>query len=59
MRREILGAFEVAANEPDPEKRQALFTFMLVGCPTGVELAGRLPNWPTGRWPTISGFIYK
>jgi NADH dehydrogenase FAD-containing subunit len=55
VRYAILGAFEAAANEPDPEKRLALFTSVLVGGPTGVELAGRLPNWPTGRWSTISG----
>jgi NADH dehydrogenase FAD-containing subunit len=55
LRHAILGAFEVAENEPDPEKRLALFTFVLVGGPTGVELAGRLPNWPTGRWSMISG----
>ncbi len=31
IRRNILCAFEVAENEPDPEKRQALLTFVLVG----------------------------
>lgn len=43
IRRAILGAFEVAENEPDPEKRKALLTFVLVGGgPTGVELAGAI-----------------
>ena len=43
LRRQILGAFEVAENEPDPALRQALLTFVLVGGgPTGVELAGAI-----------------
>ena len=43
MRHAILGAFEAAENEPDPEKRQALLTFVLVGGgPPGVELAGAI-----------------
>ncbi len=43
LRQDILGAFEAAENEPDPEKRQALLTFVLVGGgPTGVELAGAI-----------------
>lgn len=43
LRRQILGAFEAAENEPDPEVRQALLTFVLVGGgPTGVELAGAI-----------------
>ncbi len=43
LRRQILGAFEMAENEPDPEGRQALLTFVLVGGgPTGVELAGAI-----------------
>ncbi len=52
VRHAILGAFEAAGNEPDPEKRQALLTFLLVGGgPTCVELAGRLPIAPTERAP--------
>lgn len=43
LRRKILLAFEAAEIESDPEKRQALLTFVLVGAgPTGVELAGAL-----------------
>jgi NADH:ubiquinone reductase (H+-translocating) len=43
MRRRILLAFEAAEREPDPEKRQAFLTFVIVGGgPTGVELAGAL-----------------
>lgn len=40
LRSKILQAFEAAEIEPDPEKRQALLTFVLMGAgPTGVELA--------------------
>ncbi|MEN9871469.1 MAG: hypothetical protein RLZZ171_2461, partial [Cyanobacteriota bacterium] len=43
MRRRIFTAFEAAEKEPDPEKRQALLTFVVVGGgPTGVELAGAI-----------------
>ena len=43
MRRRILLAFEAAEREPDPEKRRAWLTFVIVGAgPTGVELAGAL-----------------
>ncbi|HEY4033488.1 MAG TPA: NAD(P)/FAD-dependent oxidoreductase [Ktedonobacteraceae bacterium] len=43
IRRRILLAFESAELEPDPEKRQALLTFVLIGGgPTGVELAGAI-----------------
>ncbi len=43
MRRRILGAFEDAEKESDPQKRRALLTFVIVGGgPTGVELAGAL-----------------
>ncbi|MFL5656168.1 MAG: NAD(P)/FAD-dependent oxidoreductase, partial [Ktedonobacteraceae bacterium] len=43
IRRKILLAFEMAERETDPEKRQALFTFVLVGAgPTGVEMAGAI-----------------
>jgi NADH dehydrogenase len=39
----ILQAFEEAERESDPEKRQELLTFVLVGGgPTGVELAGAM-----------------
>ncbi|GAC1426618.1 MAG: NAD(P)/FAD-dependent oxidoreductase [Ktedonobacteraceae bacterium] len=43
IRRKILLAFERAERETDPEKRQALLTFVLVGAgPTGVEMAGAI-----------------
>jgi len=43
IRRKILLAFEMAEREKDPEKRQALLTFALVGAgPTGVEMAGAI-----------------
>lgn len=43
MRREIFMAFEKAEQEPDPQKRDALLNFVIVGGgPTGVELAGAL-----------------
>jgi NADH dehydrogenase len=43
IRRQIFLAFEAAEREPDPEKRRAWLTFVLVGAgPTGVELAGTL-----------------
>jgi NADH dehydrogenase len=43
IRRRILFGFEAAEREPDPEKRRALLTFVIVGGgPTGVELAGAL-----------------
>jgi NADH dehydrogenase len=43
IRRRILLAFEAAEREPDPDKRKAWLTFVVVGGgPTGVELAGAL-----------------
>lgn len=43
IRQEILMAFERAETEPDPEKRKAILTFVLVGGgPTGVEMAGAI-----------------
>ena len=43
IRRDILLAFEAAERETDPEKREALLTFVLVGAgPTGVEMAGAI-----------------
>jgi NADH:ubiquinone reductase (H+-translocating) len=43
IRRRIFLAFETAEREPDPEKRRAFMTFVIVGGgPTGVELAGTL-----------------
>ncbi|NER34725.1 MAG: NAD(P)/FAD-dependent oxidoreductase [Oscillatoria sp. SIO1A7] len=43
IRRRIFTAFEAAEKEPDPEKRRAWLTFVIVGGgPTGVELAGAI-----------------
>jgi NADH dehydrogenase len=43
MRRRLLCAYEQAEQEPDPARRQALMTFIVVGAgPTGVELAGAI-----------------
>ncbi len=43
IRHKILYAFEAAEREPDPEKRRAWLTFLIVGGgPTGVELAGAI-----------------
>lgn len=43
IRRRILLAFEAAEREPDPERRRAWLTFVIVGGgPTGVELAGAI-----------------
>ena len=43
MRHKILYAFEAAEREPDPDRRRAWLTFVIVGAgPTGVELAGAL-----------------
>ena len=43
LRNHILSMFEQAAVEPDPEKRRAQLTFVVVGGgPTGVELSGAL-----------------
>ncbi len=43
VRRKVLLAFEAAEVEPDPERQQALLTFVLVGAgPTGVEMAGAI-----------------
>jgi len=43
LRRRILGAFEAAEVEPDPDRRAAWLTFVIVGGgPTGVEMAGQI-----------------
>jgi NADH dehydrogenase len=43
VRRRIATAFEAAELEPDPERRAAWLTFVIVGAgPTGVELAGQI-----------------
>ena len=43
IRRRVLLAFEAAEREPDPARRRAWLTFVIVGGgPTGVELAGAL-----------------
>jgi NADH dehydrogenase len=43
LRNRILGAFEAAELEPDPDRRAAWLTFAVVGAgPTGVEMAGQI-----------------
>jgi NADH:ubiquinone reductase (H+-translocating) len=43
VRRRLLGAFEAAELETDPEARRAWLTFVVVGAgPTGVEMAGQI-----------------
>jgi NADH dehydrogenase len=43
IRNQLLNCFELAMQEPDPEKRRALLTFVIVGGgPTGVESAGAI-----------------
>ena len=43
IRRRLLLAFERAEREPDPERRKALLTFVIIGGgATGVELAGAI-----------------
>jgi NADH dehydrogenase len=43
IRRRVLQAFEAAEREPDPARRKALTTFVVIGGgPTGVELAGAI-----------------
>jgi NADH dehydrogenase len=43
IRRRVLLAFEQAECEADPERRDALLTFAIIGAgPTGVELAGMI-----------------
>jgi NADH dehydrogenase len=43
IRERVLMAFEAAEREPDPERRRALLTFVVVGAgPTGVEMAGAI-----------------
>jgi len=43
IRNRLLSAFEAAELEPDPERRRAWLTFVVVGAgPTGVEMAGQI-----------------
>lgn len=43
IRRNVLLALEQAETETDPERRQALLTFVVIGAgPTGVEMAGAI-----------------
>jgi NADH:ubiquinone reductase (H+-translocating) len=43
VRRRILGAFEAAELEPDPQRQAAWLTFVVIGAgPTGVEMAGQI-----------------
>jgi NADH dehydrogenase len=43
LRGRIFNAFEMAEEEPDPELRRRLLTFVAIGAgPTGVEMAGQI-----------------
>lgn len=43
IRQRFLLAFEAAEREPDPARRDALLTFVIIGAgPTGVEMAGAM-----------------
>jgi NADH dehydrogenase len=43
VRNRLLSAFEAAESEPDPQRREAWLTFVVVGAgPTGVEMAGQI-----------------
>jgi NADH:ubiquinone reductase (H+-translocating) len=49
LRNRILGAFEAAELETDPDRRTALLTFAVVGAgPTGVEMAGQIAEIARG-----------
>jgi NADH:ubiquinone reductase (H+-translocating) len=49
LRNRILGAFEAAELEHDPERRAAWLTFAVVGAgPTGVEMAGQIAEIARG-----------
>ena len=48
-RARLLKAFEDAETEPDPVRRRALLTFVVVGAgPTGVEMAGQIAELARG-----------
>ena len=48
IRRRVLGAFEMAETEQDPDEQRRWLTFALVGAgPTGVELAGQIRELAT------------
>ncbi len=55
IRQRFLLAFEAAEREPDPERRRALLTFVVIGAgPTGVEMAGAMAE--IARHTLISEF---
>ena len=52
VRRRILSAFEAAEIEPDPDRRRAWLTFVVVGAgPTGVEMAGQIAEMARDTLP--------
>ncbi|MCI5057613.1 MAG: NAD(P)/FAD-dependent oxidoreductase [Flavobacteriales bacterium] len=52
LRSKILGNFELALNEKNPERKEALLNFVIVGAgPTGVELAGALAELRNNALP--------
>ena len=49
LRGRILGAFEQAERSSDPDRREKLLTFVVVGAgPTGVEMAGQIAELARG-----------
>ena len=49
LRHHVLACFEAAMDEPDPERRRRLLTFVIVGGgPTGVEFTGALAEFVHG-----------
>ncbi len=52
LRRRILVAFERAEREEDPQTRDALLTFVVIGAgPTGVEMAGTIADLANDTLP--------
>ncbi|MFB9261757.1 NAD(P)/FAD-dependent oxidoreductase [Bradyrhizobium erythrophlei] len=58
LRRRILVAFERAEREPDPSRRAALLTFVIIGAgPTGVEMAGTIADLAKDTLPRDFRYI--
>ena len=52
VRHRVLSAFEAAELEPDPDRRRAWLTFVIVGAgPTGVEMAGQIGEMSDNTLP--------
>ena len=60
LRNHILEVFEKAEIEDDPERRQALMTFVMVGAgPTGVEIASAIAVMARTRYDGTSGALIR